>query len=404
MKSTTYITQILSCFILIATAFSVNAQCPTEAQLEGGGTLNIPTDNDCSAAVTCNIATADFWDIDGDITLQSCVTLTLTQGSSFIYLLGGTFTINEGATLIVNRRLVVTGATLIVNGTLEVGDGAGVDNLAVSGGGSIIVGATGNVDLGNGSVRVGSNTANSGTLTLNGTLSASGDVNIRGGGELEGSGQLSFGGTFNNTGSSIESFTGCSGTNTSCGATTLPVKFVSFAAKAVGPDRVALNWETASEVNNDGFFVERSHDGLHFENIGFVKGHGTTQVAHQYHFYDEGLSRNSYYRLRQVDFDGQYDYSRTSFVEIHASKTSLKPLGIYPNPVVDHFRFTNDLQGVFDWSLINMEGKQLGSFENLTVTQAEGQINTLLEIMEPGTYIIRLSNHESKQFIRLLKQ
>lgn len=397
--------RILSLIFLIVLPVIVHAQCPTEAQLESGGTLNIPTDNDCSSAVACSITSANFWDINGNITVESCVTLDLNQNSSFIEIDGGTFTINEGATVNTNRRLVVTGATLIVNGNLNVGDGGGVDNLAVTGGGSIVVGATGNIDVGNGNVRVGTNGGTTGNLTVNGTLLTSGDLVIRNNGDLSGSGLVTYTGTFTNSGTTSESFTTCTGgsSNSSCGATTLPVKLLSFKTSLAAPGTAQLDWSTATELNNQGFYVEKSTDGIDFESIGFVEGNGTTDEQKHYQFYDQSVNGNSYYRLRQVDFDGQFEFSPIAFVQA-TEQAAIPQLGIYPNPVVSSFQFTASLEGVFDWALVNTSGQKLFSQQNLTVPQAELQLNEMINRLDAGTYMILMQNGEGRQHIRMLKR
>ncbi len=92
----------------------------------------------------------------------------------------------------------------------------------------------------------------------------------------------------------------------------LPVELISFEAELDGDDGL-LTWETATEVNNDRFEVERSFDGSNFTYIGEVAGSGTTDVAQQYSYRDEGITsfgaEEIYYRLRQVDFDGSYEYT-----------------------------------------------------------------------------------------------
>ena len=89
----------------------------------------------------------------------------------------------------------------------------------------------------------------------------------------------------------------------------LPVKLISFNA-VLSNDKVNCTWETASEINNDYFTVERSVNGDDFEDVGTVKGRGNSSTTSRYHFTDnnpfEGIS---YYRFKQTDFDGKYTYS-----------------------------------------------------------------------------------------------
>lgn len=110
---------------------------------------------------------------------------------------------------------------------------------------------------------------------------------------------------------------------------TLPIELFSFTAK-LHSEKVLLEWSTASEVNNDYFTMERSHNAIDFENIGEVNGAGTSGMAFSYSFIDEypadGLN---YYRLKQTDYDGQFTYSAVVVIEVSANPYALVA---YPNP------------------------------------------------------------------------
>lgn len=105
----------------------------------------------------------------------------------------------------------------------------------------------------------------------------------------------------------------------------LPITLVSFTAEKIRDTKALLTWKTASEINNTGFEVEKSLDGQNFEKIGFVNGAGNSQNAQTYTFTDENLTTSAYYRLRQIDIDGKFEYSPVVFVENDR-------LNIYPNP------------------------------------------------------------------------
>lgn len=125
----------------------------------------------------------------------------------------------------------------------------------------------------------------------------------------------------------------------------IPVELISFTAQTQG-SKVVLNWSTATETNNQGFEVERQagnqHSGV-WEKIGYVSGHGTTTEPRFYSFADENLSTGTYmYRLKQIDFDGSFEYSS----EIEASVFSPKEFALnqnYPNPFNPNTRITFDL-------------------------------------------------------------
>jgi hypothetical protein len=109
--------------------------------------------------------------------------------------------------------------------------------------------------------------------------------------------------------------------------TPLPVNLVRFAATA-GGDSVTLNWQTASEQNNLGFWVERSIDGRSFKSTTLVPGHGTTWLEHRYQVREAtpALPR-IWYRLRQVDLDGSERYSPVVCLMLPQAA-----LGVYPSP------------------------------------------------------------------------
>ncbi len=92
-------------------------------------------------------------------------------------------------------------------------------------------------------------------------------------------------------------------------ATILPVELLQFGAEKEN-DRVRIEWSTASENQNAGFFVERSVDGIRFDNLVWVEGNGTSSSMHSYRIYDTHPALGiNYYRLRQVDENGTSSYS-----------------------------------------------------------------------------------------------
>ncbi len=116
---------------------------------------------------------------------------------------------------------------------------------------------------------------------------------------------------------------------------TVPVELTSFTS-SVNENNVTLNWQTATETNNQGFQIERRETkderSEEWENIVFVNGNGTTTGPQTYSYKDENLSAGKYqYRLKQIDFDGTFEYSNIVDVEIlPPAKFSLEQN--YPNP------------------------------------------------------------------------
>ncbi|HSD62450.1 MAG TPA: T9SS type A sorting domain-containing protein [Ignavibacteriaceae bacterium] len=110
----------------------------------------------------------------------------------------------------------------------------------------------------------------------------------------------------------------------------VPVELTSFTGKTLN-GQVILNWTTSTETNNRGFEIQRKIENSNWETIGFKEGRGTTTKPQLYSFADDNLQPGEYlYRLKQVDFDGNYKCSEVVKIEISVSKFSLSQN--YPNP------------------------------------------------------------------------
>jgi hypothetical protein len=112
----------------------------------------------------------------------------------------------------------------------------------------------------------------------------------------------------------------------------VPVELYSFSSSVEG-NTVNLSWLTATELNNRGFEIERSFNKSNWSTIGFKEGKGTTSEPQQYSYSDNlsgVVSSRLYYRLKQIDFDGNFEYSNIIEVEIAPLVFSLSQN--YPNP------------------------------------------------------------------------
>jgi photosystem II stability/assembly factor-like uncharacterized protein len=110
----------------------------------------------------------------------------------------------------------------------------------------------------------------------------------------------------------------------------VPVELVSFTASIVDGS-VELTWTTATETNNMGFEIERSINNSKFEKVGFVNGVGTTAEVQRYSFIDKAVTGKSEYRLKQIDFNGSFEYSNV--VEVDFTQVLNYALEQnYPNP------------------------------------------------------------------------
>lgn len=187
----------------------------------------------------------------------------------------------------------------------------------------------------------------------------------------------------------------------------LPVTLASFTARTKDADAV-LSWTTVSEINNQGFEVQRSVDGKNFEKIDFVKGAGNTTKQQNYYLTDaRAFARTSsntlYYRLKQVDFDNKYTYSQIVRVT-HATALN-NELSIYPNPFISDYKvtYTAANEGTGSIEMLDMFGKVVAQ---QTITFLSGS-NTasMLELSElsSGIYFVRLTIEGESQIFKLLK-
>ena len=177
-------------------------------------------------------------------------------------------------------------------------------------------------------------------------------------------------------------------------AIALPVTFAGFSAKA-NPEGTELNWQTATESNNDYFSVERSTDGRIFFAIGEVSGYGDSDVERDYQFVDKTpvAGRTNYYRLRQVDFDGAESFSPVVNVTVGETIASWT---FGPNPAApgQTVRFSGELPA--NLQLLNSRGQ---SVQQIATTDSEWTLDAQLPA---GVYYLYAPQTGSGQ--RLLVQ
>lgn len=156
-------------------------------------------------------------------------------------------------------------------------------------------------------------------------------------------------------GTQLVSLTGSGTTNS-----VLPVEFSSLTAVRIKAGS-QVSWTTSSEDNNSGFVVERRTDGeQNFQELDFIPGYGTTLEEQHYEYIDDSPAAGmNYYRLKQLDFDGQFAYS--TIVTVVADERKFNTIDIYPNP-------TN--QGFTTANIVSAEG----GAQSIIVTNVAGQV------------------------------
>jgi subtilisin-like proprotein convertase family protein len=172
-----------------------------------------------------------------------------------------------------------------------------------------------------------------------------------------------------------------------CGAS-LPVGLVSFDAAVVDNHSVRLNWETSSEQNNDYFVVERSASGFEsWEEVTSVDGAGTSDISNFYAALDEvPLNGMSYYRLKQVDFNGQVRVHETESVYIDIA--GMNDLIIFPNPATDKVTVQGDAISLSTFQLLNELGQDVRT-KTPSFKPNDGALVLDISSLSSGVYVIK---------------
>lgn len=173
----------------------------------------------------------------------------------------------------------------------------------------------------------------------------------------------------------------------------IPVELVSFKAEA-NESVVTLFWETATETNNSGFAIERRSETGDFSRVAFIEGAGTTSEKNYYTYTDNiPVQGKSYYRLKQIDFDGSYMLSNVIEVETN-QLTKFNLYANYPNPfnpeTVINYEIPQD--GIVSLKVYDILGNEIATLveENQKGGKHSVSFNTSSYNLSSGVYIYKL--------------
>jgi hypothetical protein len=167
----------------------------------------------------------------------------------------------------------------------------------------------------------------------------------------------------------------------------LPVTFINFDG-TLHNNQALLNWSTAAELNNKGFEVEKSADGQTFTGIGFVRGNGNSSLVNNYNYTDiKVLSGYNYYRLKQVDIDGNFNYSSTIRLDFKNFDWA-----IFGNPVTScsWMQLQLDRKANVAIQIISIDGKVIQAINKGNIPEGTYSIPLTLGNAPSGTYIVKL--------------
>lgn len=172
---------------------------------------------------------------------------------------------------------------------------------------------------------------------------------------------------------------------------TIPVEMISFSAKQID-NSVHLKWETATELNNLGFEIERKSEKSEWRTIGFQEGIGTTTEKQFYSFIDDNVSNGKHvYRLKQIDYDGTYEYSKTIEVDVLFVNDFLLHQN-YPNPFNPNTQINYSIKedGLVILKVFDVLGSEIQTLVNKEKTTGSYEVDFDASNLPAGIYIYRL--------------
>jgi hypothetical protein len=175
----------------------------------------------------------------------------------------------------------------------------------------------------------------------------------------------------------------------------VPVELASFSLDKSGRN-VILNWSTATEFNNRGFQVERKLKNNDWEIVGFIEGKGTTSEK-QFYTFTDNFDNVSYdgrllYRLKQIDLDGSYEYSRQVYTDVLFSPREYMLSQNYPNPFnpSTSIRYSLPLESQIKLVIINSLGEEVVELFSGIKNEGFHEITWNAEGYPSGVYFCQL--------------
>lgn len=186
----------------------------------------------------------------------------------------------------------------------------------------------------------------------------------------------------------------------------LPVEWFGFEAK-LQEEKALIKWQTVWEINNDKFVIQRSGDKQNFTSIGVVKAVGNSSKTNSYTFSDDRLSdaKSSvlHYRIKQIDIDGSYSYSR--ILELNIVKQEALFLLIYPNPAEQKlfikYNFSEQALGNKELRIYDVLSKEVFR-TGIQERKRSGELNISVSDWERGYYYVSIASEKQVKVYKVL--
>jgi hypothetical protein len=184
----------------------------------------------------------------------------------------------------------------------------------------------------------------------------------------------------------------------------IPVELTSFTGNVNNLGQVILNWETATEINNHGFEIERRTETSEFRTVAFVEGYGTTTEPKSYSYLDKTAEQGvNYYRLKQVDFNGTYSYSDEVEVDVTGPLT-FDLAQNYPNPFnpSTSIKYSVPESGNIRLSVFNIVGEEVAVLAEGFAQAGFYEVTFDASNLSTGVYLYKLQSANSVQTKKMM--
>jgi hypothetical protein len=187
---------------------------------------------------------------------------------------------------------------------------------------------------------------------------------------------------------------------TAAGTGALPITLSAFEAQRSNAQEVKITWETLMEKNNKIFEIQQSENNQDFETIASKDGAGNSSTLRKYEVMLKN-EKSAYYRIKQIDFDGQYTYYSSKFV---GSSEKKNRLNIYPNPTTNSITLDIEVSAseMLELRLYNAQGKEILTLRN-NLSSIQNLLNSKLETLASGQYILKMNTSKeafAKKFVK----
>ncbi len=432
--------------LTVSSSISIDGGANGNYLVEAGGELNCPIIRLQSGSATITFAgdvSGDQLEVTSGAELITYGFLTFEEinvsGGSNFFSTGGQITLDEDFTVSGGATVTIRDTDLIIGGSFENASTVSMENvnldiaedLVLSGGASLTITGSSQADIGgdldlSGGTQLNidgfsfitvsqelSVTGGAG-VTIDGGSNLSADViTLSGSGNIQGvsdAGMLYYNQISLSGGAQVVAADG-----TSFGAgepplpspidlrgasPSLPVELTAFNARRSDRGNM-LTWSTASELNNDHFEVQHSTDGVNYAVIAYIEGNGTTYEPQNYSYLhaDPAQARTHYYRLRQVDFDGAFEFSPVVVVAAE-NDFQADQLPVFPNPARDQIQVElPDYSENLTLQLIAVTGQRI----SLSFQTSGKKIQAQLPFgLTPGMYYLEVNTEGASRVQSLM--